>query len=342
MSGQRKYIAAYGEMLLRLKSPGHERLLQSPQMEARFGGAEMNVLASMAQFGHMTRLVTSLPDHALGMAAHAELRALGIDTSAVLLRPGRMGLYFLESGHGHRSGQVIYDRAASAFASDDSERLWTDLLDDVALLHLTGITPALSVRAAANCLAAAQQARRLGATVSVDVNFRARVWQDAPLAAEIALLPLLHQARLLFASSGDLEVSLKLGSTPGASPIEQFERASATALERLPTVDVVCSCLRLGLRADRAQLLGLVRTRQIFHHTAVFEVESTVDRIGSGDAFAAAVLHGHLRGYPIERSIEFGVAASAMKHSIAGDINRASEAEISACMNGDSAALLRR
>jgi len=342
MSDAKKVVAAYGEVLLRLKSPGCERLLQSPQLDVCLGGAEMNVLASLAQFGHATRLVTTLPDHALGETALAQLRGLGIGTSAVIRRHGRMGLYFLESGHGWRPGQVIYDRAASAFAVDESDRLWTELLADAALLHLTGITPALSVRTAANSLAAAQHARRLGAAVSVDVNFRARIWRDAPLTADTALLPLLHQARIVFASAGDLQASLDLPAQPAHAPLEAFEHASAAALERLPQVEIVCTCLRLGEHADRAQLIGMARTRQHFYRTAGRDIHSTVDRIGSGDAFAAGVLHGRLGGRSVERAVDFGVAAAALKHSIAGDINRVTEDEVTACMEGGSAALLRR
>ena len=336
-------MVAYGEVLLRLRSPGFERLLQSPRLDVCVGGAEMNVLASLARFGHETRLVTTVPDHALGEMALAEIRALGIDTSAILRRPGRMGLYFLEAGHGLRSGQIIYDRAGSAFSLDDTPRSWPDLLANAGLLHLTGITPALSTVAAANNLLAAQHARRLGLIVSVDVNFRAQLWAAAPQSREALLLPLLRQAHIVFASSGDLSASLGLSLNPAAdSAIEEFKRVSADALDRLPDLEVIGTCLRLGEFADQARLVAVGRTRRESHRTAEREIPGMVDRIGTGDAFAAGVLHHWLRGQPIGPSLEFGLAAAALKHSVPGDVNRVSEAEVTACMERASAAFIRR
>jgi 2-dehydro-3-deoxygluconokinase len=342
-SAPRKPFVAYGEVLLRLRSPGFERLLQSPHLDVCVGGAEMNVLASLARFGHETRLVTTLPDHALGEAALTEIRALGIDTGAILRSPGRMGLYFLEAGHGLRSGQIIYDRAGSAFALDDSPRSWPDLLANAGLLHLTGITPALSTQGAANNQSAAQHARRLGLTVSVDVNFRAQLWASDPHSREDLLLPLLRQAHVVFASSGDLAASFGLSLKPASgSPLEEFERMSADALDRLPNVEIICTCLRVGEFANQARLVAVGRTRSESHRSAEREIPSMVDRIGTGDAFAAGVLHHWRRGGPMGHSLEFGLAAAALKHSVPGDVNRVTEAEITACMDRASAAFIRR
>jgi 2-dehydro-3-deoxygluconokinase len=342
-SAARKPIVAYGEVLLRLRSPGFERLLQSPRLDICVGGAEMNVLASLARFGHETRLVTTLPDQALGDAALSEIRALGIDVGAILRRPGRMGLYFLEAGHGLRPGQIIYDRAGSAFALDESARSWPDLLADAGLLHLTGITPALSALTAAGNQSAAEHARRLGLTVSVDVNFRAQLWASAPRSREDLLLPLLRQAHIVFASSGDLAAAFGLSLKPASgSPIEEFERVSADALDRLPNVEVICTCLRVGEFANQARLVAVGRTRSESHRSAEREIPSMVDRIGTGDAFAAGVLHHWRRGGPMGHSLEFGLAAAALKHSVPGDVNRVSEAEVTACMDRASAAFIRR
>jgi 2-dehydro-3-deoxygluconokinase len=344
----RKPIVAYGEVLLRLRSPGFERLLQSPHLDICVGGAEMNVLASLARFGHETRLVTTLPDHALGEAALTEIRALGIDTGAVLRRSGRMGLYFLEAGHGLRPGQIIYDRAGSAFALDDSPRSWPHLLANAGLLHLTGITPALSTQAAAHNQSAAEHARRLGLTVSVDVNFRAQLWASAPHSREDLLLPLLRQAHIVFASSGDLAASFGLpvnpasGSSVSGSPIEEFERVSAEAFDRLPNAELICTCLRVGKFAHQARLVAVGRTRRESHRSAEREIPAMVDRIGTGDAFAAGVLHRWLGARSIGPALEFGLAAAALKHSVPGDINRVTEAEVASCMDRDSAAFIRR
>ncbi len=338
-----KPIIAYGEVMLRLRSPDFERLLQTPRLGVCVGGAEMNVLASLARFGHAARLITTLPDHALGEVALAEIRALGIDAGDIRRLPGRMGLYFLEAGHGLRAAQVIYDRAGSAFALDDAPRSWPDLLANAGLLHLTGITPALSAHAAANSLLAAQHGRRLGLTVSVDVNFRSQLWAAASQSREELLLPLLRQAHIVFASSGDLAAGLGLPLNPASeAPIEEYERVSAKALEQLPNVEVICTNLRWGEFADQATLIAVGRTRRDLHRSAERHIHGMVDRIGTGDAFAAGVLHNLIRGQSIGRSLDFGLAAAALKHSIAGDVNRVSEAEVTACMDRASAALIRR
>jgi 2-dehydro-3-deoxygluconokinase len=341
-SAEGKVIVAYGEVLLRLRSPGVERLLQTARLDVCVGGAEMNVLASLARFGHPTRLVSTLPDHALGELALAEIRALGIDAGAIRHRPGRMGLYFLEAGHGLRPAQIIYDRAGSAFALDDGPCSWPDLLANAGLLHLTGITPALSAQAAANNLSAADQARRLGLTVSLDVNFRAQLWASAPQSREAHLLPLLRQSHIIFASSGDLAASLGLAPDPGSDALENFERLSAQALERLPNAELLCTCVRVGEFADRTQLVAVGRTRRDSYRSAEREIPAMVDRIGTGDAFAAGVLHQWLRSRSIGPALEFGLAAAALKHSVPGDVNRVSEAEVTACMERVSAAVVRR
>jgi 2-dehydro-3-deoxygluconokinase len=338
-----KVVVAFGEVLLRLKAPGFERLLQSPQLQVYVGGAELNVLASLARFGHGTRLVSTLADNPLGDAALAEIRAYGIDASAVDRRPGRMGLYFAESGHGHRPGQVLYDRAASAFAIDRSARPWSTLLADAALLHLTGITATLSSHAASSALAGAVEARAMGKKVSVDVNYRAQLWAAAEQSREIALVPLLHQAHILFASSADLASALGLEQAAAqGSHVERFAALAALALDALPGLEIVCTCLRLGDLADRNELVAIGRDRSGTYASAPRTLEAIVDRIGAGDAFAAAVLHAVLSARPLGQALEFGLAAASLKHSVAGDVNRVSEAEVSAHVAGMSGALLRR
>jgi 2-dehydro-3-deoxygluconokinase len=338
-----KSAVGYGEVMLRLKAPGFERLLQTPRLEVCIGGAELNVLASLSRFGHETRMITTLPDDPLGEGALGEIRALGIGSAGVSRAAGRIGLYFVESGQGARAGRVLYDRAGSAFALDGTARSWADLLAGADLLHLTGITPALSAHAAANCRVAAREARRLGVTVSLDMNFRAQLWAQSPASFEAALSPLLHEAHILFASSADLKVTLGMASGPDSSaPAEEFERVSAAALERLPDLQLLCTCVRSGEHADRAQLTAVGRSRQEYYRSAERQIHSMVDRIGTGDAFAAGVLHGHLGARPIGRALEFGLAAAVLKHSISGDVNRVNEEEVESCLRGVSAGLLRR
>ena len=171
-------IAFFGELLLRLSTPGRQLLLQSPSLDAFVGGAEANVAIGLAHLGHATRMISAVPDTSLGRSVLGEIRKHGTDCDTVLLRPGRMGLYFLTPGAGLRSSEVIYDRAGSSFAeADPASWDWPALLDGCSHLHLSGITPALGPGAAQAALAAAAYARREGIKISFDGNYRARLWQ---------------------------------------------------------------------------------------------------------------------------------------------------------------------
>lgn len=349
-------IVAFGEVLLRLNSPGAERLLQSARLEAHVGGAELNTLAALSGFGHETRLITTLPQNPLGDAALAVVRSLGIQTGDLRRQPGRMGLYFAERGQGCRAGQVFYDRGGSAFALDDNPRPWPVLLRNTRWLHLTGITPPLGDGPATAAIEAAAAAGRLGVPMSLDVNFRAQLWAVASKPPETLLAPLLKQATVVFASADDLAVmnqrSASHGDTAagsdsapdgnaGATPVERYAAATARTLEALPKAQLICSCLRFGDQADSNRLVAAGRDRHGFHVTAERTVSGIVERIGSGDAFAAAVLHMHLQGAGLAQALEFGLAAAALKHSIVGDFSRISLAEIEALRQGRPA-LLRR
>jgi len=340
-------IVAFGEVLLRLNSPGAERLLQSARLEAHVGGAELNTLAALSGFGHETRLITTLPQNPLGDAALAVVGSLGIETSHLRRQPGRMGLYFAERGQGCRAGQVFYDRGGSAFALDDNPRPWPALLRNARWLHLTGITPPLGDGPATAAIEAAAAAASIGVPMSLDVNFRAQLWAAASKPPETLLAPLLKQATVVFGSADDLAVMQQYsapggnGAPDGATSIERYAAATARALEALPKAQLICSCLRFGDQADSNRLVAAGRDRHGFHVTAERTVSGIVERIGSGDAFAAAVLHMYLQGADLARALEFGLAAAALKHSIVGDFSRFSLAEIEALRQGQPA-LLRR
>lgn len=343
-------IVAFGEVLLRLNSPGAERLLQSARLEAHVGGAELNTLAALSGFGHETRLITTLPQNPLGDAALTVVRSLGIETSHLRRQPGRMGLYFAERGQGCRAGQVFYDRGGSAFALDDNPRPWPALLRNARWLHLTGITPPLGDGPAAAAIEAAAAAGSIGVPMSLDANFRAQLWAAAGKPPETLLAPLLKQAAVVFASADDLAVMKQCSASEGdrapdgntgTTSIERYAAATARTLEALPKAQLICSCLRFGDQADSNRLVAAGRDRHGFHVTAERTVSGIVERIGSGDAFAAAVLHMYLQGADLARALEFGLAAAALKHSIVGDFSRFSLAEIEALRQGQPA-LLRR
>jgi 2-dehydro-3-deoxygluconokinase len=338
-------IVAVGEVLLRLKSPGPERLFQSPALEARFGGAELNALAALSSLGHSTSLVTTLPESVIGDAALAEIRRLGVGVAAINRAPGRMGLYFAESGQGVRSGLVLYDRAGSAFANSAGTGFdWGSLLADAGLLHLTGVTPAVSPRGSQAAADAVASALTLGKDVSFDVNFRAPLWEGGAQQAQVTLGSLMRSATTLFASAYDLATFLALKGKVGGmhSGLAEYEALTAAAFDALPRLRMICTYERTGDHATHNTLVAAGRDQRGFYVTAPRKVEGIVDRIGAGDAFAAGVLHQLLAAKSCPEALEFALAATALKHSVPGDVNLASEEEITAILAGHSPAKIRR
>ena len=326
-------VVCFGELLLRMSAPGRERLLQSPQLEVRIGGAEANVGVSLSCFGHQVAAVGTLADNPLGEAAAGELRRHGLDTSGLRKAAGRMGLYFLAPGAIHRPAEVLYDRADSAFALAAADVYdWSTLLHGADWLHLSGVTPALGARTAAAALAAARGARAAGVKVSFDGNFRPRLWEAWNGDAKAILSELMAEADLLFADYRDMSVVLG-GRFPQADPQERVEAAAAAAFAAFPHLEWMACTLREAHNVDRHSLSGVLVGRDSGTALAPREdVGPIVDRIGGGDAFAAGVLHGLIRGWEPERTIRFGLAAGCLKHSIPGDFNLVSEAEVEALM----------
>ncbi|WP_343226218.1 sugar kinase [Lysobacter sp. 5GHs7-4] len=316
--GQR--IVCFGELLLRLGAPGHERLLQSPALQVHVGGAEANVAVALSRYGHDAAMVGRVADNTLGAAAVAELRRQGVDTRAVEAAPGRMGLYFLETGAGHRPSSVLYDRADSAFARADADAYdWPALLAGADWLHLSGVTPALGQACADTAIAAARAARSAGVRVSFDGNFRGKLWQAWDGDAAGILRELMAQADWLFADHRDIAVAL--GYQAEAEHAEaRFDAAARAAFAAFPQLRRVASTVRVQHSVDRQSLAALSLDRDGFvARTPVCELSAIVDRIGTGDAFAAGVLHGALVGLDAQDSLQFGWGAACLKHSVPGD-----------------------
>lgn len=334
-------VVALGELLLRLKSPGAERLLQSGTLEALFGGSEFNVLASLTRFGHDTDYVTVLPEAGLGPAALAAVRAQGVGTRFVRRASGRLGLYFLESGSGARAPRVLYDRAASAFAQTAPDAFdWPAILVGADLLHLSGITPAVSASAAALAVAAAASAHAAGVSVSLDVNMRAQLWGQSGRDPAAALAPLLRTARYLFATPQDAPACLPAMQHAAATTPQGF---TAALFATYPALELVVTGGKLGASASNFELLLQVTRRG----TAALELpprplHDPAERIGAGDALVAGCLHGLLRGWPDERWSAFALAAQALKHTIPGDVNLATPDEIEMLVGGASVLRIQR
>ena len=321
-------VACYGEVLLRLTAPGCGGWLQEPALEVNVGGAEANVAVSLTHFGHPASLVTVLPDNPLGHAAMGEIRRHGVRTDAVQFRPGRMGLYFLAVGAGHRPSEVLYDRTDSAFALAPPDLVdWDVALADYSWLHVSGITPAVSPSAAESCLRAVRAARARGVSVSFDCNYRAKLWERWQGSAKTILADLVNEADLLFAEQRD--IGLVLGRDYERLPPERrFEKAAEEALEAFPRLQRIATTVRTQRNVDDHDLSAVLGGRNGLWTTRRYTLGRIVDRIGSGDAFAAGILHGILSGSDDQRVVDFALAAACLKHSIPGDFNRVGVAEV--------------
>ena len=308
-------VLCFGEILLRLSSPNKELLLQSARFDAHVGGAEANVALSLSKFGHETAVVSTLPESALGHACAGELRRHGVQTEALRFCDGRMGLYFLTHGAGHRPAEVLYDRAGSAFAAASADAYdWNALLAGWSWLHVSGITPAVSDAAGEAAQRAMTAARQRGVKISFDCNFRARVWGTRAKQAPAVLRKLCEQADLIFGDERDFAFMLDGNTDAAFAAFKNLQFVACTS--------------RARHSADTQEISGSLRSRRDTYTTRPYSLYGIVDRIGAGDAFAAGVLHGLIRSFDAQKTIDFATAAAVLKHSIHGDFNLVSEADV--------------
>jgi 2-dehydro-3-deoxygluconokinase len=328
-------VVCFGELLLRLSAPGHELLFQSPALNAHFGGAEANVAASLAILGHASCMVSALPDNAVGRACAGELRRHGVDTCGLRFATGRMGLYFLAHGAMQRPAEVTYDRAGSVFSQTPGNAYdWPRLLEGASWLHLSGINLALGEVPAQAALAAVGAARDAGIAISFDCNFRSQLWGARAAQAPQLLRDILSEADLLFGNERD--IALVLGQV-FAQPDddERFLAAAQAAFEALPRLRWMATTARRALDADTQELRGHLATRAHVLSTRAHRLAGIVDRIGSGDAFAAGLLHGLMTGIHEPGTLDFAVAAACLKHSVPGDVNLLTAADMDAWLEQD-------
>ena len=328
-----KKIVTFGELMLRLKAPGHERLFQSPLLEATFGGGEANVAVSLSLLGSNAFFVGALSGDAIGDAALRVLRGHGVDVSFVRRTSERTGIYFLETGADQRASQVVYDRSGSAASTmKASDFDWQAIFEGADWFHTTGITPALSRSAADAAIHAAASARASGARVSVDINFRKKLWNYGVKAPEV-MGQLVALADVLIANEEDLQLGLGIPSESQGSQVHRALAESAKA--RFPNLKIVAVTLRESNSADRNGWSAFLLGESGFHSSRRYDLEDIVDRVGGGDSFAAGLIHGLLKHGDEARSLEFATAASALKHSIPGDFNLATLDEIERLAAGD-------
>jgi 2-dehydro-3-deoxygluconokinase len=333
----------FGEILLRLSPPGHQRLFQSPNLDATFGGGEANVAVSLARFGVPSQFVTRLPANAVGDAALRVLRGEGVDVSAIQRDGERIGIYFAETGASQRPAMVVYDRAHSALTTIDPTSIaWPEVLRGAAWFHTTGITPALGPGPAECTRAAITAARELGVTVSLDLNYRSRLWSEAE--AQRVMRPLMRHVNVLIANEEHLKLVLGIPvrhagesarEARGWPDLDALHAAAARVVDE-HGVERVAITLRESLSASENAFSAVLYdgpTRSI--HPAPRYVLKLIDRIGGGDSFAAGLIYALLDGRPPEAALRFGLAAGALKHSIPGDFNRVSAQEVDRLAAGD-------
>jgi 2-dehydro-3-deoxygluconokinase len=342
----RKYCVTFGEIMLRLKSPGAERLLQSPVLEATFGGGEANVAVSLANFGVPAEFVTALPANPLGFACAGELRRMNVGTRFVRYAGDRIGIYFLESGANQRPSTVVYDRSGSSMTqARPGDFDWNAIFGGACWFHVTGITPALSESAAALCLEAMRAAGAAGVTVSCDLNYRAKLWKYGKKAPEV-MRGLAGLTDIAIANEEDCQKSLGIAADAdvhsGSLDPEQYRALSGKVLDAFPNLRGVAITLRESKGADSNGWSACLNTRNAFLLSKQYDISDIVDRVGSGDAFAAGLIAGMLKYGEDQAALEFAAAASCLKHSIPGDFNRVTETEVSALVKGDASGRVQR
>lgn len=317
-------VVCFGEMLLRLSPPSHERFFQSPQLRTWFGGSEANVAVGLAHLGTPSEYVTCLPPNAIGDAAVAALRAEGVDVSHVARGGSRLGIYFVESGAELRPMRVVYDRAGSALSEMAPDAVdWSDALAGAAWLHLSGITPALSDQAAASALAARDAARDAGVPVSIDLNYRPALWGARD--PRPAVRPLADGCDTLIANPG--AVAAMLGIEAGADRRSLQQVAEHVAGE-LGCGRVALTAREVHSASEHGWSALLFDAASGATYTSRRYRVRVVDRVGGGDSFAAGLIHALLTGRAPDAALDFATAASALKLTIPGDFNRVSTAEV--------------
>lgn len=337
---------SFGEIMLRLKSPAHERFFQSSGFEASFGGGEANVAVSLANYGLDSGFISALPDNDIADAAIRELRSFAVDTRHIRRSGDRVGIYFLEAGANQRASKVIYDRAGSSMCQARvGDFDWPTIFKDASWFHITGITPALSASAAELSLEAVQAARASGVTVSCDFNYRGKLWKYGKSAPEV-MSELVKYVDVGIANEEDCQKSLGVSAdvdvASGELNIEKYEQLSKQMLQLYPNLSVMAITLRESNSADQNGWSACLRDADGFHMSQRYEITDIVDRVGGGDSFASGLIYGLNAYSDRQQSLEFAVAASCLKHSIMGDFNRVSVDEVKKLMGGDASGRVSR
>lgn len=342
-------VVTFGEIMLRLATPEHLRFRQARSFNATFGGGEANVAVSLANYGIDVDYVTRLPQNDLGAACAAELRSFGVGTSNIVYGGERLGIYYLETGAVARPSKVVYDRAHSSAATVERGMIdWEQVLAGADWFHWTGITPAISASAAEVCLDACRAANSLGVKVSCDLNYRKNLWKYGKTAAEV-MPALVECCDVILGNEEDAEKVFGIkpegfdaASTQGEVDAAAFRSVCTQLMARFPRAKKVVITLRGSINADHNTWGGVLFDGETLYRSPRYDITDIVDRVGGGDSFMGGLIYGLLTYDDDQRALNFAAAASALKHTIYGDFNMVSVAEVENLMKGDGSGRVAR
>jgi 2-dehydro-3-deoxygluconokinase len=341
-----KPVVTFGEIMLRLAPPGFERILQTPQFVATFGGGEANVAVSVAGYGLPARYITVLPNNPITEAFAGELRRFNVDPSCIVRGKGRFGIYFVEAGANQRPSKVVYDREFSAIAlAKPGDIDWQKSFDGAGWFHVTGITPAISQSAADLALESVQKARAMGLTVSCDLNYRKNLWKYGKSSKEV-MTEIFKHVDVGIANEEDCQKSLGIEVAvdveSGRLEVEQYKALTGKVLGQYPNLKMMAVTLRESISASHNGWSACLNDRQEFLLSRHYDITHIVDRVGGGDAFAGGLIYGLLALPTHKEALEFAVAGSCLKHSIYGDFNRFTADEVNSLLKGGGSGRVQR
>lgn len=339
-----KRVVTFGEIMLRLAPNGYYRFFQDDQLQATFGGGEANVAVSLVNYGMDSAFVTKLPAHAIGQGAVNALRGLGVDTTKIVRGGDRVGIYFLEKGASQRGSVCIYDRAHSAIQeAQPSDFDWDAIFEGVDWFHFTGITPALGPNLVEICLDACKAARAKGITVSCDLNYRGKLWTRAQ--AREAMSALCQYVDVCISNEEDAKdvfgIEAEGSDITGGRLNKEGYKSVAKQLADQFGFKKVAITLRTSISASDNNWAGMLYDGESFYFSKEYHLR-IVDRVGGGDSFGGGLIYGLLNGKDAQETIEFAVAASALKHSVEGDFNRVTLVEVEKLAGGDASGRVQR
>ena len=343
-------VITFGEIMLRLSTPGYLRFGQARQFDATFGGGEANVAVSLANYGLDAKFITRLPDNDIAKSCIKDLRSYGVDTSGIIYGGDRVGIYFLETGAVARPSKVVYDRANSSIATIQPGMIdWKKVFEGADWFHWTGITPALSQGAADVCLEAIKAANALGVTVSCDLNYRKNLWKYGKKAGEV-MPALVEGCDIILGNEEDADKvfgikpeGFDVTATGGAIDQRRFQSVGEQLMKRFPRAKKVIITLRGSVNANHNTWGGVLWDGRTLYQSPRYDITHIVDRVGGGDSFMGGLIYGLLTYTgDDQKALNFAVAASCLKHTIFGDYNQVTVAEVENLMKGDASGRVSR